>query len=234
MRGCLFIVLLAGAVLGTASWFGAPLVASAVIQAAFESGGYRAGSGTVRATSDPPPKLLIGRADRVAISGTDVDFRTFHAVSVDLVLTDVDVVARTAGGVVGQIEDAELRTTDGVAAVADVIIAGSGQAAAATITVDSATVDRIVRERFRDEFGVAPTGVALVAPNVLRISSGATTVAGRLEVDAAGAIALRTPLGAAMILSLDPSFPLRVDAVAVTAGGLRIDATLDTGALLGG
>lgn len=234
MRGCLFIVVLAAAVLGSAAWFGAPLAASAVIQAALESGGYRAARGSVRATSNPPPKLLLGRADRVAIEGRDVDFRTFHAASLDLVLTDVDVVARTAGEVVGRIEDAELRTTDGVAAVADVTIDGSGQSAAATITVDGTTVEQIVLESFRGAFGVAVTGVALDAPDLLRISSGATSVEGRLEVDAAGAIALRTPLGSSTILSLDPSFPLRFDSVAVIAGDLRIDATLDTGALLGG
>ncbi len=234
MRGCLFIVVLAGVVLGSAAWFGAPLAASAVIQAALESGGYQAASGSVRATSDPPPKLLLGRADRVEIDGVDVDFRTFHAASLELVLTDVDVVARTAGGVSGRIDGAALRTTDGLAAVADVSIDGGGQAAAATIAVDGATVDRVVRERFQSEFGVAVNGVALVAPNVLRISSGATTVEGRLEVDDAGAIALRTPLGASTILSLDPAFPLRFDSVSVVAGDLRIDATLDTGALLGG
>ena len=118
--------------------------------------------------------------------------------------------------------------------MADVTIDGSGQAAAATISVDGATVDRIVRETFQGGFGVAVTGVALVAPHVLRISSGATTVEGRLEVGAAGAIALRTPLGSSTFLSLDPSFPLRFDSVAVIAGDLRIDATLDTRALLGG
>lgn len=234
MRGCLFIVLLAAAVLGTAAWLGAPLAASTVIQAALDSGGYRAASGSVRATSDPPLKLLLGRADRVEIDGLDVDFRTFHATSLDLVLTDVDVVARTAGGVSGRIDGAQLRTTDGLAAVADITIDGSGQAAHATITVGGTVVDRIVRETFQREFGGAVTGVALVAPDVLRIASGATTVEGRLEVDGAGAIALRTPLGASTILSLDPSFPLRFDSVMVVAGDLRIDATLDTGALLGG
>ena len=234
MRGCLFVVLLAAAVLGSAAWFGAPLAASAVLQAALANAGYRAASGTVRATSDPPPKLLLGRADRVEISGRDVDFRTFHAARLDLVLTDVDVVARTAGGVTGRIENAELRTTDGLAAVADVTIDGSGRTAAATITVDGSTVDRVVRDRFASEYGVTATGVALVEPDVLRISSGATTVEGRLEVDAAGAIALRTALGAVTILTLDPSFPLRFESVAVAAGDLRIDATLDTGALLGG
>ena len=234
MRGCLFIVLLGAVVLGSAAWFGSPFVASTVIQAALDGSGYRAASGTVRASSDPPPKLLLGRADRVEIEGSDVDFRTFHAAGLEVVLTDVDIVARTAGGISGRIDDAELRTTDGISAVADVTIDGTGRAAAATITVEAGTVDRIVRETFQREFGVTVTAVALDAPDVLRISAGTTTVEGRLDIDIAGAIALRTPLGSSAILSLDPSLPLRFVAVGVTNGDLRIDATLDTGALLGG
>ncbi|MBA2720950.1 MAG: hypothetical protein H0U52_17165 [Chloroflexi bacterium] len=234
MRGCLFVLVLAAAVLGSLAWFGSPVVASAIIQAALEGSGYHAATSTVRATSNPPPKLLLGRADRVDIEGEDVDFRTFHAARLDLALTDVDVVARTAGGVSGRIDGAELRTTDGVAAVADVSIEGTGGTAAATINVEGATVDRVVRDAFQRQFDVALTAVALVAPNVLRISAGLTTVEGRLEVDAAGAIALRTPLGSSAILHFDPSFPIRLDAVAVAGSNLRIDATLDTEALLGG
>lgn len=234
MRGCLFIALFAALVLGSAAWFGAPLVASAVIQAELDSGGYRAASGTVRATSDPPLKLLLGRADRVEIDGLDVDFRTFHAASLELALTDVDVVSRTAGGVSGRIGGVQLRTSDGLAATADVTIDGGGQAAAATITVDGATVNLIVRETFQKEFGGLVTAVALGAPDVLRVTSGGSTVEGRLEVDSSGAIALRTRLGTLTILGLDPSFPLRFDSIAVVGGGLRIGATLDTGALLGG
>ena len=234
MRGCLFIVLLAGTVLAAGAWFGSPLVASAVIEAALDGSGFRSADSTVRATSDPPPKLLLGRADRVEITASDVDFRTFHAARLDLVLPDGDVVARTAGGISGQIDGAELEATEGVAAVADVAIEGSGRAAAATITVDRATVESVVRDAFERESGVAVTGVALVAPDVLRITAGTSTIEGRLEVDATGAIALRTLFGSSTILRFDPSFPITLDAVGVVAGDLRIDATLDASALLGG
>lgn len=234
MRGCLFILVLAAAVLGAGAWFGAPVVTSTLIDGALRSAGYTARTSTVRATSDLPPRLLLGKADRVEISGSDVDFRTFHAASLDLVLTDVDVIGRTAGTISGRIGDAELKTTDGVAATADVSIDGSGRAAEATIDVDAATVSRVVSEAFRARFGVTVTDVALVAPDILRISAGPTTIEGRLEVDDAGAIALSTPLGASTILSFDPSFPLRLRSVSVTGGNLQIGATLDAAALLGG
>jgi hypothetical protein len=234
MRGCLFVLILAAAVRSAAAWFGSPILASTVIRAALENGGYRAASSTVTATSDPPPKLLLGRADRVEIAGSDVDFRTFHAASLDLVLTDVDIVGRTAGRISGRIGDAELRTADGVPTTADVDIDGDASAAAATIVVDGATVERVVSAAFRRQFGVAVTSAELVAPNLLRVRAPGATVEGRLGVDGSGGIALTTSLGSTTILSLDPSFPLRLRSIAAVGGDLRIDATLDAEALLGG
>jgi hypothetical protein len=234
MRGCLFVLILAAIVLSAVAWFGSPVLASTVIAAALESGGYHAASSTVTATSDPPPKLLLGRADRVEITGSDVDFRTFHAATVHLVLTDVDVVARTADRISGRITAAELRTADGAATTADVDIDGDAGAAAATILVDAATVDRVVKATLQERFGVAVTETQLVAPDTLRIASAGATIEGRLVIDDSGAIALATSLGSAPILSLDPSFPLRLRSLTAVGGDLRIDATFDAESLLRG
>ncbi len=237
MRGCLFILVFAAVVVSAAAWFGSPVLASTVVQAALENGGYHAASSTVTVTSNPPPKLLLGHADRVEIAGTDVAFRTFHAASLDLVLTDVNIVARTAGHISGRITGAQLTTNDGAAAgtaTADVDIDGGAAAAAARIVVDGATVDRVVKAAMQAKFGVAVTSTALVAPDILRISVPGASVQGRLVIDANGAIALSTPLGSAPVLSLDPAFPLRLTAVHAVDGDLQVDAILDAQALLGG
>ena len=234
MRGCLFILVLGTLVLGAAAWFGAPILASSVISTALQNGGYHASSSTVTATSNPPLKLLLGRADRVEIAGTGVDFRTFHAASLDLVLTNVDVVARTAGHITGRITGAALKTADGEPTTADVDIDGAADAAAATIVVDAATVDRVVKATLQRTFGVAVTRTELIAPATLRITAAGVSIEGHLEIDASGAIALATPLGSAPILSLDPSFPLRLRAVSAVDRNLRIDAILDAQALIGG
>jgi hypothetical protein len=234
VRGCLFVLILAAAVVSAAAWFGSPVLASTVISTALDNAGYHAATSTVTATSSPPPKLLVGRADRVEIAGTDVDFRTFHAATLDLVLTDVDVFGRTAGRIKGRVTGAELTTADAVPTTADVDIDGTGGAAAATIVVDGATVQRVVAAAFKQKFGVSVTSTELVAPDTLRIHAPGATVEGRLIVDSNGAIALSTTLGSAAILSLDPAFPLRFRGIAVDDGDLRIDATLDAEALLGG
>jgi hypothetical protein len=233
MRGCLFILILAAALLGVGAWFGSPILASTVISGALENAGYHAASSTVTATSDPPVKLLLGRADRVEIAGTDVAFRTFHAASLDLVVTDVDIIGRTAGRMSGRIDGAEMTTSAGETTTADVTIDGVASAADASIVVDAATVVRVVKGTFKDKFGVAVSSVKLIAPDTLRIAAPGATFEGRVLVDADGAIAFATSLGSSPILSLDPSFPLRFRSVRVESGDLRIDAILDATALLG-
>jgi hypothetical protein len=234
VRGCLFVLVLAAAVLSAAAWFGSPILASSVISGALDNAGYHAASSTVTATSDPPIKLLLGRADRVEIAGTDVAFRTFHAASLDLVVTDVDVLGRTAGRMSGRIDGAEMITSAGETTTADVTIDGVASGADASIVVDAATVVRVVKGTFQQKFGVAVSSVKLIAPDTLRISAPGATVEGQVLVDPDGAIAFSTSLGSSPILSLDPSFPLRFRSVRVDGGNLRIDAILDAESLLGG
>jgi len=234
MRGCLFVLVFAAAVLSAVAWFGSPVIASVVISSALQNAGYSAASSTVTATADPPPKLLIGRADRVEIAGSDVHFRTFHAASVDLVLSDVDIVARTASRISGRITAAELTTNAGEATGVDVAIDGPADAAGAVIVVDAATVDGLVKTTFEQRFGVAVTSTTLIAPDTIRITALGSTVVGRVLIDGTGAIAFSTSLGSSPILSLDRSFPLRLRSVRVEAGDLRIEATLDATTLLGG
>jgi hypothetical protein len=234
MRGCLFVLVLAAAVLAGLAWFGSPILASTLISNALENAGYHAASSTVTATSNPPPKLLLGRADRVEIVGADVDFRTFHAASLDLVLTDVDVIGRTAGRISGRITGAEMTTTAGETTSTDIDIEGDAGAATATIVVDHATVSRVVKATFQQKLGVTASTVELIAPDKLRITAPGATVEGQLLVDSSGAIAFSTSLGSSPILSLDPSFPLHLRSVRVEAGDLRIDAVLDAESLLGG
>ena len=234
MRGCLFVVVFAAIVLSAAAWFGSPILASTLIQTGLDNAGYHAATSTVSATSEPPPKLLLGRADRVQIDGTDVDFRTFHARRLELTLTDVDVFARTAARISGRISGAELKTTDALPTTADVAIDGVAGAANATIAVDAATIDRLVKAAFFAKFGVAPASMELVAPATLRIGVPGATIEGALVVDADGAIALTTRLGSTVVFRLDPSFPLRLSSIAVEGGNLRITGVLDAEALLGG
>lgn len=233
MRGCLFVLTAAALLVALLAWFASPLLASAAIAVALQNGGFVATTQTIDATADPPPKLLVGRADRVEIQATGVAFRTFHARSLDLVLTDVDVVNRTAATIRGSVEAASVSTADGVPTGADLRIDGSASSAATSIVVSGATVDRVVRATFGDRVGVAVSRTELVEPDSVRIVTPGAMLEGRLVIDAGGAVALSTRLGSAPILSLDPSFPLRLESVRVLNGDVVVAGRLDATTLLG-
>jgi hypothetical protein len=234
MRGCLFILLLALAVLAGAAWFGAAPVASTVITSILEGSGYDAASSTVTVSADPPLRLVLGHADRVTIEGRDVTWRTFRAARLQLTLRDVDLFGRTAGSIEGTIDGAELQTAEDPAPTADVTIEGTGSEAAATIRVSGATVDRLVKSGFAKQFGVAVVATTLVAPDILRISATGTTIQGRLAIDDRDALVLVTSLGSADLFQFDSSFPIHLTGVRVRGADLELEGSLDLHALLGG
>ena len=123
---------------------------------------------------------------------------------------------------------------DDPAPTADVSIEGTGSEADATIRVAGTTVDRLVKAGFSKRFGVAVVSTVLVAPGILRITAGGTTIEGHLAIDASGALALATTLGSADLFRFDPSFPLQLTGVRVRGTDLELTGTLDPEALLGG
>ncbi len=235
MRGCLFVLLLAATLTGVAMWFGSGPLVSAVIGTALEGSGYQASATSISATSDPPPRLLLGQADHVSITGSDVDWKALHAHRLTLTLARVDLFARTADTIRGSIDGAVLDDGHGGSASATSIrLAGPLEAAAATITLDPAVVRSVAITAAARQFGVTPSDVQLVAPDRLRLVTPAATIEGRLMVDGAGTLVLSTRLGSVPLLTLDPSIPLRLRSAAVVDGSLHLDGVLDVTSLLGG
>jgi len=234
VRGCLFVLTVAALVLTAAAWFGSPLVADALVSGALQNAGFRATTMAIRATSNPPPKLLLGRMDRVEIVASGISLRTFHAAGLDLVLTDLDLAARSAGRISGRIDGAQLTIAGGEITSVDIRIDGRASAAGASMLVPGPAVERAVKAALGRQLGLSVTGSTLITPDVLRVTTVGGTVEGRLGVDASGAIVLVTPLGSAVLLGLDASVPLRLTSIVVEAGNLRIGAVLDAQALLSG
>jgi hypothetical protein len=148
----------------------------------------------------------------VTIDGRDVTWRTFRAAHLALTLRDVNLFGRTAGAIDG----AELSSVDEPVPTADVAIEGTGGEADATIRVAGATVDPLVKAGFAKRFGVAVVSTRLVAPDILRITAGGTTIEGRLAIGASGVLALSTTLGSADLISVDASFPLQLPSGSAT------------------
>ena len=128
MRGCLFVLVLAAALVAAIAWFGRPRSSPAVISGALQAAGYQSASTTITATADPPPRLLLGHADRVAIDASDVAWKALRARHLALTLDGVDLFARTADTVHGTIEGAEIADgRGGTAAASSIELAGPGR-----------------------------------------------------------------------------------------------------------
>src|SRR5262245_39609935 len=146
MRGCLFVLLLGVALLAGLAWFGSGPLANAAIGAALGGSGFHAASSTISATADPPPRLLLGHAARVSVTGSDVDWRALHADRLSLTLDGVDLLSRTADSIHGSVDGASLDDGNGGTARASSIkFAGRADAADTTVVVTPAAVrDAIV------------------------------------------------------------------------------------------
>jgi hypothetical protein len=233
VRGCFFILVLGAALLAGIAWFGSVPIAATVIGAALGSSGFHARSSTITATADPPPRLLLGHADRVSITGSDVDWHALHANQLSLTLDDVDLFRRSAARIRGSISGARLDDgAGGSAAATSIVVDGPADAAATTIIVDPAAVRAAIVSAAASRFGMSIDDARLVAPDRLQLVTPVGSIDGRLTIDPAGALAFDTRLGTVPILTIDPSLPLRLRSVAVVDGGLRLDGVLDAESLL--
>jgi len=96
MRGCLSVLVIAALFVVVGAWFGGPPLASALVTTGLASSGLHAGHLDVKVQSDPPLGLALGRADRVVVSGTDVEWNGLTADTLDLTLNGVDFLGRRA------------------------------------------------------------------------------------------------------------------------------------------
>jgi len=234
VRGCFFVLLLGAALLAGIAWFAAKPLAEAVIGGALAASGYRAGSSTITATADPPPRLLLGHADRISVTGTDVVWRGLRADRLALTLSDVDLLGRTAGSVKGSLDGAELDSGSGPPAMpASVRLVGPADAAVATITVPGETVKATILGALKN-VNASVTDVRLVAPDRVRLSWAGGSIDGQLVVANDHALGIATPLGTVSVMGIDPSLPLQLTSVSVADGALRLQGLLDVESLLRG
>ena len=108
MRGCLGVLIIAAIFVVAGAWFGGPPVAGALVTTGLTTAGLQSDDLDVDVDADPPLKLALGQADSVTIDATDVEWDGLHADTLELVLLDVDFLARTAAQVSGRLTGVEL------------------------------------------------------------------------------------------------------------------------------
>jgi hypothetical protein len=234
VRGCLSVLVLAATFIVGGAWFGGPTLAGAVVQTGLVTAGLDAVELKVGVEADPPVEAALGRADRVTVDARNLVWNGLRARSLDLVLRDVDLVARTAATADGTLSGVALPNVEPAGSEADVEIHGPADGATATVTIDGAAVEAMAVAAFEAKLGRRPDRASLSAPNVIRLRSGGIEIVGAITVGPDGSIGVTTPLGTATIAAADPSLPIRLASAAVEDGDLVLTGTLDVESLMRG
>lgn len=232
MRGCLTILILAVVVVAVGLWVGAPPVAGALVASGIRSAGVGSDDLSVEVRADPPLELALGRADRVVIAGSDVDWNRLHADTLDLTLDDVDLIGRSAARANGRLTGVELPDVNPPGSGATVDLAGPGDAAVVTITFDRSTAEAIAAASFEQATGIRPSSTTLSEPNVIRFRAGQIDGSGAITIGPDGSLGVATPQGRVIVLGPGAADPIRLTDVEVESNGLVLTGTVDVASLI--
>ena len=232
MRGCLGFLVLVIVLVVAGIWFGGPPVAAGLVRSALGSAGVRSDNLDVSIQASPPLELALGHADRVVVTGTDVDWENYHADTLNLQLDGVDLLGRTAARTTGGLSGVELPGADPPGSTATVEIAGRGPSASVTITIDRSTAEAMAAAAFERETGIRPSSTTLSAPNVIRFKAGQIDGSGAITVGPDGSLGIATPRGRVIVLEPGASEPIHLTDVEVKGDALVLTGAVDLASLM--
>lgn len=236
MRGCLFTLVLGAVVVFLALTLGLPALAAGLIGGALTAAGLQSDSTTVVVTSDPTTELLGLHADRVHVTASKATFRGLEMDRLDLTLTDVAIVDRTAGGLDGTMTGVTVPLAGGQdVRLQEIALAGGGDTLTATTVVPNADLEALIGDAVEGAAGVRPTAITPSAPDVVAIKTAGVVTHARLVVTEAGDLALLATDGPAKgtqqtLLRGGKDLPITFTSVKVTsAGDVRLSGRLAIG-----
>lgn len=232
MRGCLGLLVLAIILVVAGVWFGGPPIAAGLVRTSLGSDGLRSDDLDVSVQADPPLELALGHADRVIVTGTNVEWDDYHADTLNLALDDVDLINRSAARTTGGLTGVELPGAEPPGSTATVEISGRGPSAAVTITIDRSTAEAMAAAAFEQKTGIRPSSTTLSAPNVIRFKAGQIDGSGAITIGPDGSLGVATPQGRVVVLEPGASEPIRLTGVAVKGDDLELAGTVDVASLI--
>lgn len=235
MRSCLVQLLIVVVVVFALVWFGVPFGAGWLATNALNAAGFTGTDTRVEVSANLPPRLLLGHADTVRLTASQVSVGDLHASAIDVSLNDVELIARTIGSVDGTLTGVRVPAPSGDPVPIDTVaIAGVGTAATATLSLSSATAEGLAESQLEAQTGLAGK-VKLAAPDKATLTINGHTQTGRLVVKA-GALQMvpdSTALPTLTLIAAGHGNPFQLTSVAVGARSVTLVATIDLQTLLG-
>ncbi|MFI5258956.1 MAG: hypothetical protein ACHQ01_05020 [Candidatus Limnocylindrales bacterium] len=236
MRSCLIQLLLTVAVIFALLWFGLPFGASWLATNALNAAGFTGTDTKVEVSADLPPRILLGHADKVHLTSTQVSVGGLNAATFDVTLGDVSLFDRTVGTVSGTLTGVRVPAPDGEpVTIATATLAGAGTAVRSTLTISTAEAQGLAQTQLKAQTGLVGT-VKFAAPNAVTVTVRGTSQQAHLVVAAGGTLELvpvSTALQTVTLLETGNGNPFQLSSVTVGAGGVTLVGTIDIQTLLG-
>jgi hypothetical protein len=230
MRSCLIQLLIAVVVVFALLWFGLPFGASWLATNGLNAAGFNGTDTKVEVSAAFPPQILIGRADKIRITSSQVSVDDLHAASIDVTLNDVALIDRTFGTVDGTLTGVRVPDPTGDAiTIETVALQGKSTAATATMTISQAEAERVAEAQLKGAV------VKFVAPDKVTITLNGKTEPGRLVVKN-GSLVVVPDSGALPSLTIiagGKGNPFQLTSASVGATTITLVGTIDLQSLLG-
>jgi hypothetical protein len=245
LRSCLIQLLLTVAVIFALLWFGLPFGASWLATNALNAAGFTGTDTKVEVSANLPPRILLGHADKVRLTSSQVSVGGLNAATLDVTLGDVSLFDRTVGTVTGTLTGVRVPAPDGdPIAISTAALTGAGTAVKSTLTISTAEAQRLAQAQLKAQTGLVGT-VKFASPNGVTIAVNGTTEQAHLVVkpsDPGGGAAsggtlevvpVDTSLPTVTLIGAGNGDPFQLSSVAVGASGVTLVGTIDIQTLLG-
>ena len=235
MRSCLIQLLITVAVIFALVWFGIPFGASWLATTALGSAGFAGTDTKVEVSANPPPRILLGHADKIHLTSTQVGVGDLHAAAMDITLGNVEFFDRKIGTVTGTLIDVRVPAPNGDPVTIDsATLNGVGTATTATMTLSSAELAQLAQTQIEAQTG-APSTVKLAAPDKVTITVSGTAEAGRLIAQNGAIVVVPASSSLPTVTLIDDGTgnPFHFTSITVGAKSVTLVGTIDVQSLLG-
>jgi hypothetical protein len=231
MRSCLIQLLIAVVVVLALLWFGLPLGASWLATNGLNAAGFNGTNTKVEVSAAFPPQILLGRADKIRLTSSQVSVGDLHAATIDVTLNDVALLDRTFATVEGTLTGVRVPAPTGAAiTIETVTLEGESTAATATMTIAQTEAERVAEAQLKGAV------VKFAAPDKVTITLNGKTEPGRLVVKSGSLMVVpnSSALPSLTIIEGGKDNPFQLKSVSVGASTITLVGTMDLQSLLGG